>query len=185
MGSYTRRSLRSVIPWLNVVGLSYQFVVQRLAYAQRYAHLARHAKKAKRALKKLNPIAGRQVRDLRRQLIKLGQEEMYAPMLQTMERIVRQQRGDKNKVYSLHAPEVSRIAKGKAHKKYAFGSKVSVASLSGSHVVVGITSFVGNPHDGKTLATALDEVARWTGQRYARGWYTKVIEVMVKWVVQR
>jgi transposase, IS5 family len=26
---------------------------------------------------------------------------------------------------------------------------------------------VGNPHDGKTLATALDAVARWTGQRYA------------------
>jgi transposase, IS5 family len=35
-------------------------------------------------------------------------------------------------------------------------------------VVVGITSFVGNPHDGKTLATALDAVAQWTGRRYAR-----------------
>jgi transposase, IS5 family len=147
---------------------SYRFVVQRLAYAQRYAHLARHAKKAKRALRKLSTIAGRQVRDLRRQLIKLGKEEMYAPMLQIMARIVRQQRGDNNKVYSLHAPEVSCIAKGKVHKKYEFGSKVSVASLSGSNVVVGITSFVGNPHDGKTLATALDQVARWTGQRYAR-----------------
>jgi transposase, IS5 family len=147
---------------------SYRFVVQRLEYAQRYAHLARHAKKAKRALKKLSTLAGRQVRDLRRQLIKLGKEEMYAPMLQIMARIVRQQRGDKNKVYSLHAPEVSCIAKGKAHKKYAFGSKVSVASLSGSNVVVGITSFVGNPHDGKTLATSLDQVARWTGQRYGR-----------------
>jgi transposase, IS5 family len=66
---------------------------------------------------------------------------------------------------NLHAPEVSCIAKGKAHKKYEFGSKVSVASLSGSNVVVGITSFVGNPHDGKTLATALDEVAQWTGQQ--------------------
>ena len=147
---------------------SYRFVVQRLAYAQRYAHLPRHAKKAKRALKKLRTLAGRQVRDLRRQLIKLGKEELYAPMLQIMARIVRQQRGDKNKVYSLHEPAVSCIAKGKAHKKYEFGSKVSVASLSGSNVVVGITSFVGNPHDGKTLATALDEVAHWTGQRYAR-----------------
>jgi transposase, IS5 family len=43
-----------------------------------------------------------------------------------------------------------------------------VASLSGSSVVVGITSFVGNPHDGKTLATALDAVAQWIGQRYTR-----------------
>jgi transposase, IS5 family len=72
---------------------SYRFVVQRLEYAQRYAHLARHAKKAKRALKKLSTIAGRQVRDLRRQLIKLGKEEMYAPLLQTMARIVSQQMG--------------------------------------------------------------------------------------------
>jgi transposase, IS5 family len=95
-------------------------------------------------------------------------------MLQIMARIVRQQRGDKNKVYSLHEPAVSRIAKGKAHKKYAFGSKVSVASLSGSNVVVSTTSFVGNPHDGKTLATTLDQVAHWTERRYARVLVDKV-----------
>jgi IS5 family transposase len=147
---------------------SYRFVVQPLVYAQRYAHLPRHAKKAKRALKKLRTLAGRQVRDLRRQLLKLGQQELYAPILQIMEHILTQQRGDTNKVYSLHEPTVSCIAKGKAHKKYSFGSKVSVASLSGSNVVVGITSFVGNPHDGRTLATALDQVVHWTGQRYAR-----------------
>ena len=35
-------------------------------------------------------------------------------------------------------------------------------------MIVGITSFAGNPHDGKTLATALDQVAQWTGRRYAR-----------------
>jgi transposase, IS5 family len=45
---------------------SYRCVVQRLEYAQRDAHLARHAQKAKRALKKLSSLAGRQVRDLRR-----------------------------------------------------------------------------------------------------------------------
>jgi IS5 family transposase len=103
-------------------------------------------------LKKLRTLAGRQVRDLSRQLIKLGKEALYAPMLAIMARIVRQQRGDTNKVYSLDEPSVSCIAKGKAYKKYTFGSKVSVASLSGSHVVVvGMTSFVSNPHDGKTL----------------------------------
>jgi transposase, IS5 family len=101
-------------------------------------------------LKKLSTLAGRQVRDLRRQLIKWGQEELYAPMLPIMERMVRQQRGDKRKVYSFHKPAVSCIAKGKAHKQDALGSKVSVASWSGSPVVVGITSFVGNPHDGTT-----------------------------------
>jgi hypothetical protein len=39
---------------------------------------------------------------------------------------------------------------GKAHKQDALGSKVSVSSWSGSHVVVGIPSLVGNPHDGTT-----------------------------------
>ena len=52
--------------------------------------------------------------------------------------------------------------------KYEFGSKVSVASLPGSNVVVGIANFVGNPHDSKTLAPTLDQVAQWTGQRYKR-----------------
>jgi hypothetical protein len=65
---------------------SYRFVVQRLHYAQCYAHLARHAQQAKRALKKLSMLAGRQVRDLHRQLIKLGKEELYAPMLPIMAR---------------------------------------------------------------------------------------------------
>ena len=64
------------------------------------------------------------------------------------------------KVYSLHAPEVSCIAKGKVHKKYELGSKVSVASLSGSNVVVDIANFLGNPHDSKTPAPTLDEVAQ-------------------------
>jgi IS5 family transposase len=85
-----------------------------------------------------------------------------------MERIVSQQRSDKNKIYSLDEPAVSCIAKGKVYKKYTFGSKVSVASLSGSNVVVGIANFVGNPHTSKTLVPTLDEVAHWTGQRYAR-----------------
>ena len=143
-------------------------MVQRLHYAQRYAHLARHAQQAKRALKKLSTLAGRQVRDLHRQLIKLGKEELYAPMLQIMARIVSQQRGDKNKVYSLHAPETSCIAKGKAHKKYELGSKVSVASLPGSNVVVGISSFTGNPHDSKTLSATIDQVKHWTGRSYDR-----------------
>ena len=147
---------------------SYRFVVQRLQYAQRYAHLPRHAKKAKKALKKLRVLAGRQVRDLQRQLAKLGKEELYVPIVQIMERIVSQQRGDSHKLYSLHAPEVSCIAKGKAHKKYEFGSKVSIASLSGSNVVVGLASFVGNPYDSKTLAPTLEQVRQWTGRRYGR-----------------
>ena len=106
----------------------------------------------------LRTLAGRQVRDLQKRLEKLGQEQLYAPMMATMTRIVKQKRSDKNKVYSLHAPETQCIAKGKVHKKYEFGNKVSVASLSGSNVIVGIGSHAENIHDSKTLSPLLDEV---------------------------
>jgi transposase, IS5 family len=146
---------------------SYRWVVRRLEYAQGDAHLARHAKKAKRAPKKLSALAGRQVRDLRRQLIKWGQKERYTPMLPIIERMVRPKRGDQRQVYSLHEPEVSCIAKGKAHKQDELGSQVSVASWSGGHLVVGIVNFAGNPHDSKILAPTLDPVAQWTGRHCA------------------
>ncbi len=58
-----------------------------------------------------------------------------------------QKRDDKNKLYSLHAPEVECIAKGKNHKKYEFGSKVSVATTSRSNFIVGIQSLDRNQYD--------------------------------------
>ena len=39
-----------------------------------------------------------------------------------------EQRQRGRKVYSLHAPEVECIGKGKAHRPYEFGVKVSVAT---------------------------------------------------------
>jgi hypothetical protein len=37
-----------------------------------------------------------------------------------------QQPKDKNKIYSLHEPDVYVIAKGKDHKQYEYGNKVSI-----------------------------------------------------------
>ena len=76
-----------------------------------------------------------------------------------------QRREDSHKLYSIHAPEVECIAKGKAHKKYEFGVKVSVATGTRSNFVVGMRSLPGDPYDGHTLADSLDQVARLTGQR--------------------
>jgi hypothetical protein len=39
-------------------------------------------------------------------------------LLATVERLLTQQRHDKNKLYSLHAPEVECISKGKARQPY-------------------------------------------------------------------
>jgi IS5 family transposase len=83
-------------------------------------------------------------------------------------RLLAQQRTDKNKLYALHAPEVACIAKGKAHKKYEFGTKISVAVTTRARLVVGMQAHAGNPYDGETLAPALVQVERLTGTTPAR-----------------
>ena len=98
------------------------------------------------------------MKDLQRKRSKRKHLLNYKPLLERMHGAVNQGRRDKNKLYSLHAPEVSCIAKGKAHKAYELGSKMSVASVSGSNVVVSMENFRGNPHDGKTLIKALESV---------------------------
>ena len=78
-------------------------------------------------------------------------------------RLLAQQRHDHHKLYSVHAPEVECIAKGKAHKKYEFGVKVSLAATQRDNFIVGATSLPGNPYDGHTLQQALHQVKRLTG----------------------
>ena len=81
-------------------------------------------------------------------------------LLVISKRIHRQKRKDKNKVYSVHAPEVACISKGKVHKKYEFGCKVSVAATSRGGWFVGALAHPGNPYDGHTLEQALSQVER-------------------------
>jgi len=46
--------------------------------------------------------------------------------------ILFQQKYDKDKIYSLHEPHVECIAKGKAHKRYEYGTKASIARTKDS-----------------------------------------------------
>jgi len=50
------------------------------------------------------------------------------------------------------------IVKGKAHKQYEFGNKVSVVRTSTDNFCVGVKSFHGNPFDGHTLKAAIDQM---------------------------
>lgn len=147
---------------------SYRYVVKKLMYMQRYISHPRQGKQARKAIRKLKTIAGRQVRDIKRGLTRLGQGEAYAEVISRMEQILEQVRNSKNKVYSLHEPAVSCIAKGKQGKIYEFGSKVSIVSLPGSQVIVGISNYVGNPHDSQTLSDSLGQVESLTGKRFER-----------------
>jgi IS5 family transposase len=79
------------------------------------------------------------------------------------QRLLKQQRHDKRKLYSIHAPEVECIAKGKVHKRYEFGCKVAMVSTSRDNWIVGIDAVHGNPYDGHTLEASLQQTKRISG----------------------
>ena len=128
---------------------------------QRYAS-AQQGKRARRQTKKLRTILGRVMREMERQSDKLTASAKET--LALAQRLWKQQKTDKNKLYSVHAPEVECIAKGKVSKKYEFGNKASVATTSKGNWIVGAKSFHGNPYDGHTLGEALGQVLRISGQ---------------------
>lgn len=55
------------------------------------------------------------------------------------------------------------IAKGKAHKKYEFGCKVSIATTCQEPWVVAISADHGNPYDGHLLKSTLEKSEKITG----------------------
>lgn len=148
-----------------VIKQSYRHVGKRLLLASsRYAH-ARQMKRARACTRKLRTQLGRVVREIERQVS--SPSKKLSQLLATAHRIHAQQRHDKNKVYSVHEPEVECIAKGKAGKPYEFGNKVSVAVTSRGGWLVGAKSFTGNPYDGHTLAAQMKQVSNMIGDRVA------------------
>ena len=146
-----------------VIKQSYRHVGKRLLLgSSRYAH-ARQMKRARACTRKLRTQLGRVVREIERQVAEPS--EKLAKLLATAHRIHTQQRHDKNKIYSVHEPEVECIAKGKAGKPYEFGNKVSVAVTSRGGWLVGAKSFTGNPYDGHTLAAQMKQVGSMIGDR--------------------
>ena len=66
--------------------------------------------------------------------------------------------------FSHHAPEVECLFKGKAHKEFEFGVKVSVTTTNRDNFVMGIFAEYSNSYDGHTLARAIEQVQRVTGR---------------------
>ncbi len=125
----------------------------------RYAH-ARQFKRMRRKLKKLRTWLGRVIRDLRRRVP--DPDEALEELLCLCERLHAQKQTDSKKLYSLHEPDVMCISKGKAHKRYEFGQKVSVATTNRGNWIVGVELCQGNPYDGHTLAQAIASVEKTT-----------------------
>jgi IS5 family transposase len=145
---------------------NYRFKGKKLLAKQgRYAH-ARQMKRAAKMTRQLKTILGRVLRDIERKAGKLrGQiaDEPLRELVAMAHRLLAQTRTGKNKLYSVHAPEVECICKGKVHKRYEFGCKASVATTSKSNWIVGAYALHGNPYDGHTLGGAIGQVERLTG----------------------
>jgi IS5 family transposase len=131
-----------------------------LLMSSRYAH-ARQMRRAKAEQKKVKNYLGRVYRNILRNCPQPDKE--LAELLSLTQRLLTQKRNDKHKLYSLHAPEVECISKGKAHKKYEFGCKVSVATTSKDNWIVGVEALHNNPFDGHTLKRALRQMKRLVG----------------------
>jgi transposase, IS5 family len=140
---------------------------------QRYAH-AKQFKRANRALRTLRTYLGRVIRDISRKIEgDAGLEAKFAWLLSLARRVREQQRGQRGpKIYSLHAPEVECIGKGKPHKPYEFGVKVSVATTlkhsKGGQFVAHVQALPGNPYDGHTLAEVIPAIEQLVGHTIER-----------------
>src|SRR5271166_3964060 len=140
---------------------------------QRYAH-AKQFKRANRALKTLRTYLGRVIRDIGRKIEGNGALEVAFTKLLALARRVREQKQHQRgpKVYSLHAPEVECIGKGKAHRPYEFGVKVSIATTlnrsKGGQFIAHAKALPGNPYDGHTLATVISEIEAQIGANLTR-----------------
>ena len=140
---------------------------------QRYAH-AKQFKRANRALRTLRTYLGRTIRDITRQIA--GEDELqdiFRRPLHLASRVLDQRKNQRGKkVYSLHAPEVECIGKGKAHCPYEFGVKVSIATTlhrsKGGQFALHAKALPGNPYDGHTLAEIVPGMEKMIGTELDR-----------------
>jgi IS5 family transposase len=141
---------------------SYKRTIKPLMQAQRFRNHPKRKKAANAAARKIKTIAGRLVRDISRKLDK-KQNDVYENELIIFRKILAQVKDTKNKIYSIHEPDVLCIAKGKEAKKYEYGNKSSIVKTKTTGIIVGALAFHENIYDGDTLLPQLNQVERLTG----------------------
>ena len=134
---------------------TYTRTLKKLFRDQRFRNHPKNRKKARKADKKIKTIAGRLVREIERNL---PPNSKYQNEIDLFKLVLSQKRNSKNKIYSLHEPDVCCISKGKEHKKYEFGNKASFVKTD-TGVIIGALGF-RNEYDGHTLEPVLKQVER-------------------------
>lgn len=158
-----RKIIKKCIAIANEVNIelrqTYTRTLKKLLMEQRFRNHPKNKGRAKKADKKVKTIAGRLVRDLERKL----PPNLYQSTLSLFKKVLAQQKTDSHKIYSLHEPHTQCISKGKEHKKYEFGSKVSITTTKKTGVIIGAINIEKNVHDSKTLELAIEQQQRLTG----------------------
>lgn len=143
---------------------TYTFLSKKaLRKSAQYAH-ARQMKRAEKERKRLKTYLGRVYRDIKNKISGLSLIlKIFEPILVIIEKVLSQTRETKNKIYSIHKPHVECISKGKSHKKYEFGCKVSLVVSHKDGLALSVNGLHGNPYDGHTLESALNKAKKISG----------------------
>jgi len=147
---------------------TYEKEVNKLKLQTRFANHPKNSKKARHAVRRLNTISGRLQREILRKM-RAEQRQQYAEKMALYHRMLKQKRGDKNKLYSLHESHVYCMSKGKAHQRYEFGTKASITTTRDSGIVIGALAFEKNMFDGHTVPSVLAQIKRLLGRVPATG----------------
>jgi IS5 family transposase len=157
---------------------SYTRTVKKLLMEQRFRNHPKNKGRARKADRKIKTIAGRLVRELERKLT----PGLHQDTIELFKKVLAQKKTDTGKIYSLHEPHTQCMSKGKEHKKYEFGSKVSIITTKTTGVIIGAINIEKNVHDSKTLQPAIEQQQRLTGmvlkQNFADRGYRGVKEVL-------
>ena len=136
---------------------SYAKEVKALRIQLRFFKHPKRFKNAKKGLTRLRTIAKTLLREIESKVSK-KKREPFQERLELYTKVLNQKKGDKNKIYSLDEPHVYCISKGKDHRKYEYGTKVSVACTKESQVIVGVINHETNQYDGHTLEEVIEHV---------------------------
>ncbi len=140
---------------------SYEILIKSLLYKQtRYMH-TKETEIVDECREQFRTYLGKILMNFQNSELVFNKEIRF--FLNTIRKIYFQKIDSKSKIYSLHEPDVECISKGKLHKEFEFGNKVSIAATSDGGWVVGAKAFHGNPYDGHTLKESLWQVYRFIG----------------------
>lgn len=146
---------------------SYKYTVKKLAILINYEARSRAQngkKKLKSNIKKLKNKVGCVFRDIKR---KASKELLSLPactvLLAQADHLINRTKVTKNKLFSLHAPEVYCMCKGKLRNRYEFGSKVSLVVTHRKGLVLSSQALEKPLHDSATLSSSLSKAESLSG----------------------